>query len=69
MNKTCEVFKTSQVFLLSQLGLALIDKMIHLMSTGETMTQLPLHGIRVLDLAHLLPGEFATMWLPRSAPM
>jgi len=33
------------------------------MSTGETMSQLPLHNIRVLDLAHLLPGEFATMWL------
>ncbi len=27
------------------------------------MTPLPLHNIRVLDLAHLLPGEFATMWL------
>lgn len=27
------------------------------------MTQLPLRDIRVLDLAHLLPGEFATMWL------
>ena len=27
------------------------------------MTQRPLHNIRVLDLAHLLPGEFATMWL------
>ncbi len=23
----------------------------------------PLHGYRVLDLAHLLPGELATMWL------
>ncbi|MEK7442017.1 MAG: CoA transferase, partial [Chloroflexota bacterium] len=27
------------------------------------MTPLPLHNIRVLDLAHLLPGEFATMYL------
>ncbi|KPL88316.1 CaiB/BaiF CoA transferase family protein [Ardenticatena maritima] len=25
--------------------------------------QPPLHGYRVLDLAHLLPGELATMWL------
>lgn len=27
------------------------------------MTHLPLAGYRVLDLAHLLPGELATMWL------
>lgn len=27
------------------------------------MTSLPLHSLRILDLAHLLPGEFATMYL------
>jgi len=27
------------------------------------MTSLPLHSLRILDLAHLLPGEFATLYL------
>ncbi len=27
------------------------------------MSRPPLAGYRVLDLAHLLPGELATMWL------
>jgi len=32
-------------------------------STADSAQPGPLTGLRVLELAHLLPGEFATMWL------